>query len=156
MSILFVLGRIAFVLIFILSGTQKLMDIPGTAAAIESKVVLPEFTAAYTPQLEATTGMTTPTMLAILAGVVEIGAALMIAANIGTRIGAVLLILFTIITTYYFHAFWTMTGADRDANMINALKNLSLVGGLLVFFVLGSWRPSAYRYDDPVTERLSG
>ena len=98
MSILFVLGRIAFVLIFILSGTQKLMDIPGTAAAIESKVVLPEFTAAYTPQLEATTGMTTPTMLAILAGVVEIGAALMIAANIGTRIGAVLLILLRVIT----------------------------------------------------------
>ena len=154
MNILFVLGRIAFVFIFILSGAQKLMDISGTAAAIGSKVVLPEITAAYTSQLEAATGMTTPTMLAILAGIVEIGAALMIAANIGTRIGAVLLILFTIVTTYYFHAFWTMTGPEREANTINALKNLSLIGGLLVFFVLGSWRPSAYRYDDPLAERL--
>jgi len=154
MNILFVLGRIAFVLIFILSGAQKLIDIPGTATAISSKVVLPDFVAPYTPQLEAATGMTTPTMLALLTGIVEAGAALMIAANIGTRIGAVLLILFTIATIYYFHPFWTMTGAEREANMVNALKNVSLIGGLLVFFVLGSWRPSAYRYDDPAAERL--
>lgn len=154
MNILFVLGRIAFVLIFILSGAQKLIDIPGTATAISSKVVLPDFVTSYTPQLEAATGMTTPTMLALLTGIVEAGAALMIAANIGTRIGAVLLILFTIATIYYFHPFWTMTGAEREANMINALKNVSLIGGLMVFFVLGSWRPSAYRYDDPAAERL--
>lgn len=154
MNILFVVGRIAFVLIFILSGAQKLMDIPGTAALIGSKVVLPQFVTAYTPQLETATGMTTATMLAILTGIIEVGAALMIAANIGTRAGAVLLILFTIATIYYFHPFWTMTGAEREANMVNALKNVSLIGGLLVFFVLGSWRPSAYRYDDPATERL--
>lgn len=154
MTILFILGRIAFVLIFILSGAQKLMDIPGTAAAIGSKVVLPELITTYTPQLESATGMTTPTMIAIIVGVIEIGAALMIAANIGARAGAVLLILFTIAATYYFHPFWTMTGAEREANMINALKNLSLIGGLLVLFVLGPWRPSAYRYDDPAVQRM--
>lgn len=154
MNVLFVVGRIAFVLIFILSGAEKLMDIPGTATLIGSKVVLPGFVTAYTSQLETATGMTMPTMLALLTGIVEAGAALMIALNIGTRAGAVLLILFTIATIYYFHPFWTMTGAERGANMINALKNVSLIGGLLVFFVLGSWRPSAYRYDDPLTERL--
>lgn len=154
MNVLFVVGRIAFVLIFILSGAQKLMDISGTATLIGSKVVLPDFVTAHTPQLETATGLTTPTMLALLVAIVEIGGALMIAANIGTRAGAVLLILFTIATIYYFHPFWTMTGAEREANMVNALKNVSLIGGLLVFFVLGSWRPSAYGYDDPATERL--
>jgi putative oxidoreductase len=154
MNIFLVLGRILFVLVFILSGAQKLMDIPGTATLIGSKVVLPEALATYTPQLEATTGMTTPTMLAILAGVVEIGAALMIAANIGARAGAVLLILFTIAATWHFHAFWTMEGADREANMIQALKNLSLIGGLMVIFAIGSWRPGYDRYPDPGTERM--
>lgn len=154
MNVLFVVGRIAFVLIFILSGAQKLMDIPATATLIGSKVVLPEFVTAYMPQLETATGMTTADMLAVLIGIVEVGAALMVAANIGTRAGAVLLILFTIATIYYFHPFWTMTGGEREANMINALKNVSLVGGLLVFFVLGSWRPSAHHDDDPATERL--
>jgi uncharacterized membrane protein YphA (DoxX/SURF4 family) len=154
MNVTLVLGRILFVLVFILSGGQKLLDIPATASQIGSKVVLPEMITAYTPQLEAATGMTTPTMLAILAGIVEIGAALMIAANIGARAGAVLLILFTIAATWYFHAFWTMTGAERDANMIQALKNLSLVGGLLVIFVIGPWRPGYDRYPEPATHRM--
>jgi putative oxidoreductase len=149
MNLLFVLGRIAFVVIFILSGAQKLMDIPGTAAMIQKAVVLPDVITAYTPQLEQATGMTTPTMLAILAGAVEVGAAVLIAAGIATRFAALLLILFTIAATYYFHAFWMMSGAEREANMINALKNLSLIGGLLVLFAIGSWRPvPARRYDE--------
>lgn len=150
MNIIFIIGRILFVLIFILSGAQKLMDIAGTAATIGKTVQLPELVAAYVPQLESATGMTMPTMLAILAGVVEIGAALMVAANIGARAGAVLLILFTAAATYYFHAFWAMAGAEREANMIHAMKNLAIIGGLLVFFVLGPWRPvPAERYDEP-------
>ena len=154
MNILLVLGRILFVLVFILSGAQKLMDIPGTATLIGSKVLLPDVITAYTPQLETATGMTTPTMLAILVGVVEIGAALLIAANLGARTGAVLLILFTLAATWYFHPFWTMAGAEREANMVNALKNLSLIGGLLVIFVIGSWRPGYDRYPDPATQRI--
>jgi uncharacterized membrane protein YphA (DoxX/SURF4 family) len=154
MNVILVLGRILFVLVFILSGAQKLMDIPGTANLIGSKVVLPEAVAAYTPQLETATGMTTPTMLAILAGVVEIGAALMIAANIGARAGALLLVLFTIAATWYFHPFWTMEGAEREMNMIQALKNLSLIGGLLVIFAIGPWRPGYDRYPEPAAERM--
>jgi uncharacterized membrane protein YphA (DoxX/SURF4 family) len=146
MNTLFIIGRIAFVLVFILSGAQKLMDIPGTAAMIEPKV-------AYTAQLETATSMKMPSLLAVVAGVIEIVAALMLAFGFGTRFASVVLILFTAAATYYFHPFWTMTGPERDANMINALKNLSLIGGLLVLFVLGSWRPVRVGpYDEP--ERL--
>ncbi len=149
MSILYVIGRVAFVLIFILSGARKLMDIPGTAEAIGGKVVLPDLLLTYTPQLEAATGMTTPTMLAILVGVVEVGAALLIAVNLWARFGAVLLIIFTVATTYYFHPFWAMFDAEREANMIHAMKNLSLIGGLVIIFVLGPWRPGvAEQYED--------
>lgn len=154
MNILLVLGRIFFVLVFILSGAQKLMDIAGTAKHIGDKVVLPDLITAYTPQLEAATGMTTPTMLAILVAIIEIGAALMIAANVGARAGAVLLILFTIAATWYFHPFWAMEGAPRQDNMIQALKNLSLVGGLMVIFVIGSWRPGYDRYPDAAAQRM--
>lgn len=141
MNILFVIGRIAFVLVFLLSGAQKLMDISGTAAMIEPKVAIPEAIASYAVQLETAAGMKMPSLLAIAAGVVEIGSALLIAFGFGTRFAAVILILFTVAATYYFHPFWTMTGAERDANMVNALKNLSLIGGLLILFVLGSWKP---------------
>jgi uncharacterized membrane protein YphA (DoxX/SURF4 family) len=150
MNTLFILGRIAFVLVFILSGAQKLMDIPATAAMIEPKVAIPEMVAPYTAQLETATNMKMPSLLAVAAGVVEIGAALMIALGFGIRFASVVLILFTAAATYYFHAFWNMEGAARTDNMINALKNLSLIGGLLVLFVLGSWRPVRVRsYDEP-------
>lgn len=154
MNVALVLGRILFVLVFLLSGAQKLMDIQGTADQIAAKVLLPDAVTAYTPQLEAATGMTTAYMLAILVIVVEIGAALLIAANLGARAGAVLLILFTLAATWYFHPFWAMEGVDRQTNMIQALKNLSLIGGLLIIFAIGPWRPGYERYPERDTERM--
>ncbi len=154
MNVALILGRVLFVFVFILSGVQKLLDVQGTADQIAAKVMLPGAMTAYTPQLEAATGLTTPYMLAILVIAVEIGAALMIAANLGARTGAVLLILFTLAATWYFHPFWSMEGADRQANMIQALKNLSLIGGLLIIFAVGSWRPGYDRYAEAATERL--
>ena len=44
----------------------------------------------------------------------------------------VITVLFVGVATFYFHNFWDMTGADRINNMIHALKNLSLIGGLLL------------------------
>jgi uncharacterized membrane protein YphA (DoxX/SURF4 family) len=35
-----------------------------------------------------------------------------------------------------------MSGAERTGNMIQAMKNLSIVGALLVLFVIGRWRPA--------------
>lgn len=141
MQTLFVIGRVAFILVFILSGVQKLVDISGTAAMIEPKVMVPELVAPYASQLEDLAGMKMPSLLAIAAGGLEIAAALMIAFGFGVRFASVVLILFTVAATYYFHAFWAMSGSERDANLVSALKNLSLIGGLLVLFVLGPWRP---------------
>ena len=141
MPTLFVIGRILLVVIFAVSGFNKLMDINGTAQAIATQVPIPEMFAGWAAQLEAATGMATPKLLAIAGAVIELGAALMIAFNIGTRFAAALLILFTAAATVYFHDFWTMQGAERMQNLIQAQKNLSLIGGLLMLFALGSWRP---------------
>jgi putative oxidoreductase len=143
MNILLIIGRLAFAAIFIFSGASKLMDIGGTAAFISSKVVLPAAFASVTTQLETATGMTTPQLIAIASGVVELVGGLMIVANIGTRLAAILLIAFTAAATFWFHDFWNQTGADQQNNIAHALKNLSLIGALIVFFVMGSWRPEA-------------
>lgn len=142
MSVVFHIGRILFVAIFVWSGLGKLMDIAGTASAIAAKVPIPAALADLSTQLEAAAGMPTPQILAILVGVVEVVGALLIIFNLGTRWAALLLAIFTVATTVFFHDFWTMTGADRTANMIQAFKNVSLIGGFLILFVLGSWRPA--------------
>jgi uncharacterized membrane protein YphA (DoxX/SURF4 family) len=126
------LGRVLFVVLFVFSGASKLFDIASTAQAITDKVALPALLTPYTTQLEDITGMKTAQLLAILAGAVEVLGGLFIALNIGTRFFAWVLVLFVGVTTFYFHNFWDMTGPDRINNMIHALKNLSLIGGLLV------------------------
>ena len=141
MHILFVVGRVLLVLIFIYSGVGKLLDLAGTAAYIAPVVTVPDFLAGFAAQLQQMSGMTVPQLLAILVGVVELVAGLLIAFNIGTRAAAAILAIFTLTTIFYFHDFWNMAGAARDTNLIHALKNLSMTGGLLVFTVLGSWRP---------------
>jgi putative oxidoreductase len=141
MHILFAIARVLLVLIFILSGAMKLLDIPGTAAQIAPVVTVPDMLRDFVAQVETVTGMNWPNLLAILAGVVEVVAALLIAFNIGTRGAAVVLALFTLVSTFYFHAFWNMSGELMQTNMTQALKNLSIIGGLLVMVVLGRWRP---------------
>lgn len=126
------LGRVLFVVLFVFSGASKLFDIASTTQAITEKVALPALLTPYTVQLEGLTGMPTAQLLAILAGVIEVAGGLFIALNIGTRFFAWLLLLFVAVTTFYFHNFWDMAGADRINNTIHALKNLSLIGGLLV------------------------
>lgn len=133
------LGRILFVVLFVFSGASKLFDIASTTQAITEKVILPAALATYTADLEKLTGMPTAQMLAILAGLVEVVCGLLIALNLGTRFFALVLVLFVGVTTFYFHNFWDMTGADRINNTIHALKNLSLIGGLLV--IAGYPRP---------------
>lgn len=141
-------------LIFIFSGAQKLMDIGATASMIEGKVTIPAQLSGLVAQLEGTTGMRMPQLIAVLTGVVELVGGLMIAVNIGTRLASILLIVFSAAATFYFHDFWNMAGADRVNNMVHALKNLSIIGGLLVFFVLGGWRPGAEAQDTAPAQKF--
>ncbi len=141
MHILFVVGRVLLVLIFIYVGVGKLLDLSGTEASIKTVVTVPDALSGLAAKLQELTGLTVPRLLAILAGVAEVVAGLLIAFNIATRWAAGVLALFTLLTVFYFHDFWNMAGDARSTNLIHALKNLSIIGGLLTFVVLGSWRP---------------
>jgi uncharacterized membrane protein YphA (DoxX/SURF4 family) len=154
MPTLFVIGRILLVLIFIISGGTKLLNLDGTAQQIANEVRIPEMFAGLAAQLETATGMATPKALAILSVIFELGGAMLIALNVGTRLGAILLILFTAAATLYFHDFWNMEGAARMQNMIAVEKNLSLIGALLMLFALGSWRPYSVAHVEPAPARI--
>jgi putative oxidoreductase len=132
-------GRILFSVIFIFSGASKLLDLTATAQMTE-KIVLPAALATYTSQLEGLTGMSMPMMLAIAAGALELICGLMIALNFGARFFAILLILFVVAATFYYHDFWNQAGPEARNNVVHALKNLSLIGAL--FMIVGYGRVS--------------
>jgi putative oxidoreductase len=131
-------GRILFAVLFIYSGATKLFGIQATADFIAAKVTVPALLMPYTSQLESMTGMTTPQLLAIAVGAFEVIAGLMIALNFGARFFAILLIFFVGVTTFYFHDFWNQSPPDNAKTLVEALKNLSIIGAL--FMIAGYGR----------------
>jgi len=131
-------GRILFAVLFIYSGASKLFAIPATAEFISAKVVIPALLAPYTSQLETMTAMTTPQLLAIAAGAFEVISGLMIALNFGARFFAILMIFFVGAATFYFHDFWNQPASESARTLVDALKNLSIIGAL--FMIAGYGR----------------
>jgi putative oxidoreductase len=131
-------GRILFAVLFIYSGATKLFAMPATADFISAKVAIPSVIAPYLSQLETMTGMSTPQMLAIAVGAFEVISGLMIALNFGARFFAILLIFFVAATTFYFHDFWNQASPESARTLVDALKNLSIIGGL--FMIAGYGR----------------
>ena len=125
-------GRVLFAVLFIYTGVTKLFDIKQTADFIAAKVTIPSLLAPYIAQLETMTGMTTPQLLAIGVGGFEVIAGLMIALNFGARFFSILLIIFVAVATFYFHDFWNQVPPENGKTLIDALKNLSLIGALFI------------------------
>lgn len=138
MPALFTFGRVLFAVLFIYTGATKLFAIPATADFIAAKVTIPALLAPYTAQLETLSGMPLPQLLAICIGGFEILAGLMIALNFLARFFAILLIFFVLAATFYFHDFWNQTAPDNAKTLIEALKNLSIIGAL--FMIAGYGR----------------
>jgi putative oxidoreductase len=138
MPALITFGRILFAVLFIYSGATKLLAIQATAETIATKVGIPALLAPYTAQLETMTGQTTPQMLAIATGAFEVVAGLMIALNFGARFFAILLIFYVAAVTFYFHDFWNQPSPGDGKMLIDALKNLSIIGAL--FMIAGYGR----------------
>jgi putative oxidoreductase len=112
-------GRGLLSLIFLLSAFGKLTNWEGTAGYMASKNMpaIPFFLAA-----------------AIL---FELFGGLSVLAGYKARFGSLALIVFLIPTTLIFHNFWAYQGMEQQMQMINFLKNLSIMGGLLLVTAFG-------------------
>ena len=139
-------GRVLFAVLFIYSGATKLFAVQATSEFISAKVAIPALLAPYASQLETMTGMSTPQMLAIAVGTFEVIGGLMIALNFGARFFAILLIFFVAAATFYFHDFWNQPSPENAKTLVDALKNLSIIGAL--FMIAGYGRTP--RTEEPV------
>jgi len=117
-------GRILLGLIFVLSGFQKLMGFSGVAEGIAGK------------------GLPMPEVLAVLTVIIELGAGLLLVIGWKARWAAFLLFLFVIPVSLVYHNFWTMEGAQAAMNKIQFMKNVSIMGGMLMVAAFGPGRYS--------------
>lgn len=120
-------GRVLLALIFVLSGFGKIGGFTGTAGYIASK------------------GLPLPEAGVVLSILVELGGGLMLMLGWKARAAALALAVFTVFASIFFHNFWTMTGGDALTDQIMFLKNLAMIGGLLLVSAFGPGRYSVDR-----------
>jgi putative oxidoreductase len=108
-------GRTLLSLIFLWSGFGKITGFAGTAGYMASKGL---------PMVE---------VLLVITIIIELVAAAMIIVGWKARLGATALFLWMIPVTVIFHAFWAV-----PAELTMFMKNLSIMGGLLMVMAFGS------------------
>lgn len=113
------IGRILISVIFILSGLMKLESWSSSAAFLAMK---------HFP---------IPSAMLVGAIIVEVLGGLCLLLGFKARIAAFIMFLYLIPTTIVFHNFWAMQGAARADNHIHFLKNLPIMGGLLMVAAYG-------------------
>jgi putative oxidoreductase len=117
-------GRIALGAIFLMSGVAKLADQQGTLQHMEQA------------------GIPAAHLLLLVAAFAEIFGALALMTGFLARLGAIGLVVYLAITTLVFHHFWDLGGDEQKMQMINFMKNLAIIGGLLVLSAAGAQRYS--------------
>jgi len=122
------IGRVLLVFLFISSGFNKIFGFQGTEAALASKDV------------------PLPAIATTIAIIVECAGGAMIAFGWKARWAALAVAAFTLVATILFHNFWAMTDPEAiSSNKINFLKNVAVIGGLLLIFSFGPGRYSLER-----------
>jgi len=113
-------SRILIGLLFIVAGSRKALGIAATAG--------------YFAKL----GFPAPEVMAYLAVLIEVGGGILLIIGWQTRWVSWLLVLFTVIATGMAHRFWEFSDpAQYNAQLNNFLKNVAIIGGLLMFATFG-------------------
>lgn len=114
------LGRLMIVTIFVLSAVgNKIPNFSGVASYMASEgVPAPQFLLAGA-------------ILFLIVGSVTV------LLGYQARFGAGLLLTFLALATYYFHDFWNFQGQEQQMQMIQFLKNLSMMGTMVFLMANG-------------------
>jgi putative oxidoreductase len=119
-------GRLLLALLFLPAGIGKLTGFAGTVGYI------------------ASAGLPMPQVAAVVALVVEIGGGVALIAGFGTRAAALVLALFTLVASFFFHNYWAVPADQQFMQQLLFFKNIAVVGGLLT---LAAWGAGAWSVD---------
>jgi putative oxidoreductase len=113
-------ARLLMVALFLPAGIGKLTGFAGTVSYISS------------------VGLPLPTLAAAIALIVEIVGSLALLAGFGTRIAALVLAAFTLVASFFFHAYWAVPADQAFVTQLLFFKNIAVVGGLLAIAANGA------------------
>lgn len=117
-------GRILLALIFVLSGFGKIGGWQGYKAIMVSR------------------GVPLVTVALVVSIIVEIAGGLSLFAGFKARVWSFILFLYLIPVSLTMHNFWAYAGMERLDQQIHFMKNISIMGGLLMVAAFGPGRLS--------------
>ncbi|MDO8274072.1 MAG: DoxX family protein [Serpentinimonas sp.] len=119
-------ARLLLAALFLPAGINKIGGFSGTAAYIGS------------------VGLPFPELGAVIAIAIEVLCGIALILGLGTRYAALVLAGFTLVASFFFHAYWAMPAEQQMMQQILFMKNIGLIGGLLALAALGA---GAYSLD---------
>jgi putative oxidoreductase len=122
-------GRLLIAALFLPAGIAKIGGFAGTVGYIGS------------------VGLPLPAVGAALAVAVEVLGGLALILGYQTRIAAIVLALFTLVASFFFHAYWSVPAEQAYIQQLMFFKNIAVVGGLFVLAAqgAGAWSLDAKR-----------
>ena len=123
------LGRVLIALLFLPAGIQKITGFAGTVG------------------YAAGAGMPMPQVAVAIGLVIEIVGGLAILLGWQTRWAALILGFFTLVASFFFHAYWAAPADQAFVVQLLFFKNIAVVGGLLALAAngAGGWSLDARR-----------
>lgn len=118
------IGRVLMAYMFIPAGFGKIAGFTGTVGYATSA------------------GLPLPEVGVAIALVIELFGGLALLFGIGTRWVALALAVFTVVASFFFHAYWALPVDQQMMQKLMFDKNLAIVGGLLAFVAFGAGRLS--------------
>ena len=114
------MGRILLAALFLPAGLSKLSGFEGTVGYI------------------ASVGLPFASVAAAAAIAVEILGSVALLVGFQTRMAAAVLAVFTIVASFFFHAFWAAAPEQAFMQQLLFFKNVGVIGGLLLLVSSGA------------------
>jgi len=123
-AVVLLASRMMLAAVFVVFGIRKAMAVAGTTKYF------------------ATLGLPMPDVMVWLVILIEIGGGLLLILGWQTRLVAWILAAFVVCATFAAHRFWEFDGAQYVPQLTSFMKNLAIVGGLLMVAACGPGRLS--------------
>ena len=120
-------GRVLLAVMFVVAGYGKITGYEGTAGFM------------------ASVGLPMVSVLLPLTILVELGGGIALIVGWKARWAALALAAFTLVASLVFHNFWAMQGDAAMTNQLFFMKNIAVIGGMLMVFAFGPGRYSIDR-----------
>jgi putative oxidoreductase len=114
------MGRILLAALFLPAGLSKLSGFEGTVGYI------------------ASVGLPFASVAAAAAIAVEILGSVALLVGFQTRMAAAVLAVFTMVASFFFHAFWAAAPEQAFMQQLLFFKNIGVIGGLLLLVSSGA------------------